>query len=434
MNHKSRNFPAMQKMSSILAGGVLLLLLVFSCNSSNSNGESGASIDPLTGIDTSRALITDEELAQTENILLIPYREGNRWGYTDANKKVVVPPQYDAIDPFIENLAVVEKNGVFGVIDKRGREIIPPKFKSVSRSACGVFTIQTQEGFVLVNNNGKRVTNKVYPGAFSYTCSEGRIPVMENGKIGFIDKTGKQVIPPRYDAVFKFSGGVAPARIGDQETGRWGLVDTEGNEVLPFTMGTIFPFSDGVAVAMKLDEKGKEKWGVIDTQGKEVVPFKFGGISGSFSGSHVVCREFDPVDLYMQGLDDEFNTWYIYDRQGNMTGKTGYELWDDFSDGRVVMKRGNQFGYADEKGKVAIEPQFDWACPFQNGLAWVGKDSLYGFIDPAGQQVIPLKYAPVADYVFMEKWGARVIDPATGEDFYIDPSGKEFRKPNANGE
>lgn len=428
MNHKCRNFPVMHKPLTYILGFALPLLLFFSCNSEESGATSSTAIDPLTGFDTTQVLISEEELAETDKILLIPYREGNQWGYTDANKNVIIPPAYDAIDPFIENLAVVEKNGVFGVIDKRGREIIPPKFKSVSRSSCGVFTIQTEEGFVLVNNSGKRVTDQVYQGAFAYTCSENRIPVKVDGKIGFLDKAGKQIIPPRYDAVYKFSGGVAPARIGSKKEGRWGLVDVDGNEVAPFTFGTIFPFSDGLAVAMKFDEKENERWGVIDQSGAEVVPFKFGGISGSFTGSHVVCREFSALELYMQGIDETFNTWYIYDRKGNQTGKTGYELWDDFSDGRVVMKQGNLFGYADENGKIAIEPAYDWACPFQNGLAWVGKDSLYGFIDPTGAVAIPFKYAPVADYVFMEKWGARVADPLTGEDFYIDPKGKEFRR------
>ena len=47
-----------------------------------------------------------------------------------------------------------------------------------------------------------------------------------------------------------------------------------------------------------------------------------------------------------------------------------------------------KYGYIDKNGKVVIEPQFDYAYPFSEGLAHVNKDAKYGFIDKSGKVVI----------------------------------------------
>ncbi|MEM6272710.1 MAG: WG repeat-containing protein [Bacteroidota bacterium] len=416
----------MQKLPAIL--GIILCSAAFAACGGESAVPTASSVDPLTGIDTTQVLISQEELDQTADIRLTPFRSGNKWGFADANLNLVIEADYDYVDPFFENLAIVRKGGVFGVIDKRGRAIIPPRFERITRSACGVMTIKTDSGYVLVNHTGKRVTRQIYQGAFSYTCSEGRIPVVEAGKIGFLDKNGRQVVPCKYDAFHRFSDGVAPARLGNSVEGKWGVLDQQGNEVIPFAYETIFPFTDGLAVAVKEDSTGNERWGVINKWGEAVIPFEFGAISGQFRGEYIVCKAFDPVELYLEGLEDEYNTWYIYDRQGRQTGKSSYELSDDFSDGRVVLRQGNQYGYADATGKIVIAPAYDHVCPFSQGVAWVGKDSLYGFINPSGEVVVPLKYAPAGEYLFMEEWGAWVTDAQTGEEFFVDKAGKEFKR------
>lgn len=49
-----------------------------------------------------------------------------------------------------------------------------------------------------------------------------------------------------------------------------------------------------------------------------------------------------------------------------------------------------KFGYVDRKGNVVIEPQFDDAKSFSEGLAWAEKDGKTGYIDKTGEFVIDL--------------------------------------------
>jgi hypothetical protein len=53
---------------------------------------------------------------------LIPYRKGDKWGYCDRNKKIVIPIQYDGAMPFNEGLARVKVKGKWGYIDTKGTQ------------------------------------------------------------------------------------------------------------------------------------------------------------------------------------------------------------------------------------------------------------------------------------------------------------------------
>lgn len=85
-------------------------------------------------------------------------------------------------------------------------------------------------------------------------------------------------------------------------------------------------------------------------------------------------------------------------------------------------------GYIDQSGKVVIEPQFDSASEFHDGLAAASLNGKEGFIDKTGQWVISAQYE-VARYfsdglarvivnnhfVYIDKTGSIVLDKDIGE-------------------
>ena len=58
--------------------------------------------------------------------------------------------------------------------------------------------------------------------------SEWLAAVQANGKWGYIDQNGKEVIKPQYDHGGTFSSGMAAVRKGDQ----WSFIDQNGKVVL----------------------------------------------------------------------------------------------------------------------------------------------------------------------------------------------------------
>jgi len=55
-----------------------------------------------------------ESAAKTQRVNLIPYRKGNKWGFSDASKKLVIQPEYAGASFFSEGLAGVVLNGKVG--------------------------------------------------------------------------------------------------------------------------------------------------------------------------------------------------------------------------------------------------------------------------------------------------------------------------------
>jgi hypothetical protein len=97
--------------------------------------------------------------------------------------------------------------------------------------------------------------------------SEGLAAVRLNGRAGFIDKTGREIISlTKYDWADSFSEGLAGVRLN----GKWGFIDKTGKEVIPLKYNIVLPFSEGVA-----EVRVNYKIGLIDKTGKEIFPPKY---------------------------------------------------------------------------------------------------------------------------------------------------------------
>lgn len=170
----------------------------------------------------------------------------------------------------------------------------------------------------------------------------GLHPVADaGGKWGFIDRTGRFRIAPRYNGAGKFSEGVAYAWFWDGERRRDGIVDTSGRFTeLPEVNDYAFIFHDGLA-RFQTPSGQERKYGYMDKAGRVVIPPQFYD-SGHFS----------------EGL-----AWVS-----------------------VLKERKWLYGFIDKTGKVVIEPQFVYQPgDFVDGLAKVIGQGSSGFIDRAGK-------------------------------------------------
>jgi len=102
------------------------------------------------------------------------------------------------------------------------------------------------------------------------------------------------------------------------------------------------------------------------------------------------------------------NGVYI-DRTGKIALKLNPKLniaqTEEFSEGLAVVKRGDLYGYIDEKGNLVIEPQFQQAGNFFDGLACVRKpdttnrtNSPWGYIDKTGKFVYEANFKKARDF------------------------------------
>ncbi|MCS6967474.1 MAG: WG repeat-containing protein [Cytophagales bacterium] len=81
-----------------------------------------------------------------QEVQLIPYRKGDKWGYCTPDKKIIIPCEYDKAWEFIEGLAAVQKGGKWGFINTAGELVVPCVYDEV-----GYF----YEGVAFVKRNNK---------------------------------------------------------------------------------------------------------------------------------------------------------------------------------------------------------------------------------------------------------------------------------------
>jgi len=172
------------------------------------------------------------------------------WGFIDKTGGKIIPCIYEEVNPFSEGLACVKYLHLWGFIDKSGKGIIP-------------FIYARAYSF----NEGLALVSKYSDDHLSWN-------------FGFIDKTGKEIIPSIYDinshsdqAYFyyntyfyhgsKFSEGL----VGAQSTNHnWGFIDKTGKEIIPLIYNWVEPFSNGLSwVAFNgkcgfIDKSGTEFW------------------------------------------------------------------------------------------------------------------------------------------------------------------------------
>ena len=204
--------------------------------------------DDLWGlIDTSGNLIADylwDEIYSFDSVYFV--RKGERWGLLDSSGSVLFEPQWDKIVPSWEDkpeyLFVVE-NGLYGIVNREGRMIKEPYWKSAC-SISGEYAALCDENglYSLVDSSGNILfsTDKHIHGV-----SENLVTVGKGwgGKCGFLDMQGNTVIPCIYTYADGFHEGLCAVQQGD----KWGYINTTGEVVIPFCFDTASEFADGVA-------------------------------------------------------------------------------------------------------------------------------------------------------------------------------------------
>jgi hypothetical protein len=208
----------------------------------------------------------------------------------------------------------------------------------------------------------------------------GLHPVADaGGRWGFIDRTGRFRIPPRYNGAGQFSGGVAYVWLWDGERRRDGVVDVNGKFTeLPAVNDYAFIFHDGLA-RFQTPLGQERKYGYMDVNGRVVIPPQFHD-SGHFS----------------EGL-----------------------AWVAVLKGREWL-----YGFIDKTGKVVIEPQFVYQPgDFVDGLAKVIGQHSSGFIDQSGRLLIRVE-SEHADDSFSEGLLAAVIRGDTTRGVYLRRDGR----------
>ena len=402
---------------------------------------------------------------------LIPFLNKNKWGFIKQGE-LYIDYQFDCDQDGqfydlrfskIEELALVNKGGLYGYINKSGKAIIDFQYKKGNRF-----------------NNG-----------FAIVCDL-------NNKYGVIDFTNKTVIKFKYESIFHFNEDLYLVEL----KGKFGLVNSKNEIILKIIYSEIGELvSDRATIELKVD-KTTEKYGYIDSSGNIVIETKF-KFAFNFIHDFAVVEQFNKFDSmsddeWMKELDSDDFYYNFFESENSggygLINKTGdiivpfiydeinfYETMNFNSEGFLVtackneewgiiymgsrnifsnelnkklqltkefkfkyldeddilnqldqhvkildfeilkpVRKNNKYGFEDLNQELIIEYQFDNYYPFENGLCRVEKNSKFGIINLKGDVLV--------DFIYDDIWFLNDSISVTRNQFffYLDPEGKEL--------
>jgi hypothetical protein len=288
-------------------------------------------------------------------------------------------------------------------------------------------------------------------------CSNSLFPIQEpSGKFGYIDGTGKVIVPAKYDFASPFVGGMGTLRIDDDSDA---IVDVSGKLKVLNGAYLISDFYNGIAVV-----RIKEGYALVDLSGdlKRIIQAKpeeccrpaftsfndglvalntSGGLSfvdtsanirfsidsaflssgfkqgmaaitytngtrsivkgdGKFLVPPTLPNDMmisDPSDgLVRLGKHEaklgEKIRWKYIDATGETVLTVAAEYAGDFNEGFAEIMADGKWGYISRTGDVVIQPRFDSTEKFYSGVAVVEVNKKFGFIDSRGEILLSPRF------------------------------------------
>lgn len=236
------------------------------------------------------------------------------WGHIDPKGEFVVEPIYDRTYDFTsEGLAKVEKDGLTGVVNSKGEEILAPNYQTVSDFTNGYF----------VAFDGRQ--NQL----FDY-----------NGEVQFFSDN-------KYIHIGRYGDGLFPVVVMDENNKlRMGYISKTGNQIIELKYAKAYGFLDGKAIVQENEE---DNFKIIDKDNKVVKELEYKDI-----------RATKNKNMYV--FSDESEYYGILNHDGEVILENKFENIINLDEEHVVVNISkaseNEYGVIDYKGEYVIQPEY----------------------------------------------------------------------------
>ncbi len=284
-------------------------------------------------------------------------KKDGKWGFINKKGELVIPcKDYWSIGEFSEGLASVqwieeiEGNGSknSGYIDINGNMVIElnTKYDQIGDFHEGLASISDYEKSGFINKKGQIVISCKYNSANNF--SDGLAAVNLSSKMfdeshnyAYIDTKGNVVISLKnYGEINDFHNGLA--RVSKEQG--YGYIDKSGREVIPCTYLDADDFSEGLALVESMMDEGPCNY-YINNHGNKVLKFTDDLSPKRKEGFHegltiVKVKQYDGYSY----VNKSFNYVFYY-----------FEEARSFSEGLALVKKDGKWGFIDKRGKSTFD-------------------------------------------------------------------------------
>jgi len=336
--------------------------------------------------------------AQEPDMSLIPYRQGDLWGYANASKTIIIKPEYEDADFFFEGFAAVKKNGKYGYINPTGKVVIPFKFFVAKPFRFGFFdkSGNNKAGDGAINNQKTILFAGASLQASGYEicidtkgATMPKCPAISEASATDLNKADVTTIVTNYSTIqkselfdkitgdYKIIAGADETYYIAVRNNNYGVFNNKFEVIVPFEYNSIEKINIGPMVYLKVEKNGLK--GMLFGTGSPYLPV-------------------DNSKLEVVKAKDGTN-FFLFTREGKS-------------------------GVRNTRYENVVEPIYDEVKFADNGYGFIltGSDKSKGFYFLNGKLISPI-YADVRPV----RGGQYIkIKNAAGKSGYISNSGTEF--------
>ncbi len=383
----------------------------------------------------------------------------HKMGYSDSTGKEIIPCIFNYCEDFKNNgYAKIMLNGKFGVINKTGNLVIKNEWDDVEISdLISIIAVKQNKNWGFIDTTGKVVIPISY--GFYRVVSSNLIKLQLGDKTIGLNRHGEIAIPMIYDNFMAFTNGLAAVK----QNGKWGFINEEQKVIIPIEFDMVNSFYEGMAVVQK-----KNKWGCINTNGEIIIPLKYYEIDDFSEGLTTVYKEenvcgimnkkgekitsfdYEYISGFFNGVaivENKKNLYGLMDARGQIIVPCMYSDIDDNNEDLFTVTLNDKKGCIDKTGKIIIPIVYEELRTFSEDLAVFKMRTLFGYLNKKGEIVVPAIYrgannfengiASVREY---DRWGCinktgKVILPFVFEEMKEFPpisSGRSVKYDNRN--
>ena len=343
--------------------------------------------------------------------------------------------KYIYIGEFNEGLACVKNNkGLWGFINKRGKEVIPCQFKEAKSFNEGLAPVCNEEGvwgyinkkgsFVISCQNHLTFYTDEYTTAYNFYDGIARVRRSFLNYL-YINRQGEEITKKKFSSINDFKNGLGVVTYYEHDAEIYSYINQDGELFGKYKWCSNFD-DDGFAVIKSKDEYG---YYIINREFKlikriEAFPNTFfwritdNAIKGFSEGMVLCCDSFANKFFYDYKNDKYLPCLF----SGTREFKDGVSISDMYiSEGFGATRN---FGFIKKDGfmKLFSENIYKEIRDFNEGLAAVKNiDGLWGFINKKGEEIIPCQFKSIDDF---SEGLAGVIDKDNNL-YYIDKKGNK---------
>lgn len=357
-----------------------------------------------------------------------------RYGLIDADGKILLDAIYNAIDLFNRINIRVKKDGLYGLYDLEGREIIAPQYEElILLPLKNLIAAKKDEHWGFLDMKGQILLP--FEKQLPLSVNENRIWIQRDS-LYLLYNYNFELIQSfnKYNNVYPFSNGYAVVSVKDSNNywgNLYGYIDRNGHEVVAPQFdggaGNVNVYGMSVVGVKSYDINRHRLFNIkegklVDTKEYSNLE-QFGSIWFNSYGDFIDSKTGKSIKNFpyqsLQRLIGERTDLAIVRRDGK-AGLIDTSLMEvmplvfdyietSYNNDLLKLRKNGRWGFTDEKYRIRIPMQYDDVYYFQNKhLTEVKKDEKLGVINRFDQEIIPLKYTdisfdPSSDRIYAKK-------------------------------